>query len=47
MEFRPDCEFAVEMQKNLAMFEDIKHKSTERLKFEERLKDEKLINPSS
>lgn len=35
------------MQKNLVMFEDIKKKSMERLKFEERLKDEKLVNIKS
>ena len=31
----------------LAKFENIKKKSLERLKFEERLKDEKLVNSSS
>lgn len=29
------------------LFEDIKKKSLERLKFEERLKDEKLVDPKS
>jgi hypothetical protein len=29
------------------MFVDLKNKSFERLKFEERMKDEKLVNPSS
>ncbi|KAL4460977.1 hypothetical protein ABPG74_016449 [Tetrahymena malaccensis] len=47
MEFSLDCDLNNEMQKMLALYENIKKKSLDRLKFEERLKDEKLNDPHS
>lgn len=47
MEFPYECNLNQFMQNFRITFEDIKKKSMERLKFEERLKDEKLINPGS
>lgn len=47
MEFSLDCDLSSDMSKNLVLFENIKKKSLDRLKFEERLKDEKLTDPSS
>ena len=47
MEFPIECLLSPMMQKNLVIFEGIKKKSMEKLKFEERLKDEKLVNIKS
>jgi len=47
MDFPLECELSGEMQKNMALYENIKKKSMDRLKFEERLKDKKLIDADS
>jgi len=47
MEFPIDCPLTSMMQNYLALFENIKKKCLERLKFEEMEKDEKLTNPKS
>lgn len=45
MEFPLDSPLQIKMQENLTLFEDIKKKSLERLKYEGMDKDERLKNP--
>jgi hypothetical protein len=47
MVFPPDCPLTIKLKESQDLFEEIKKKSIERLKFEERLKDPKLIDPGS
>lgn len=47
MDFPISSELYDYQNKNLLLIENIKKKSLDRLKFEERLKDEKILNPNS
>lgn len=47
IEFPVESELHIIMQKNIVTFEEIKKKSLERIKFEERMKDKQLVEQDS